>query len=217
MRKDDHLIFEAYKNFKTFVNEQDNVDVEKAREAAKGVRKAADKLDKTLQNATAQASETPETSETPQAPVTPETPVQPTTNTARYLPKTAQEYFPQPQQTSPTTPVVTTQVNPGSVTPRAEQPVPVTPNAPSNIYSGKGEQTGTAAAPVQPTTIPVTQYSGKGQNIQTTQTAEDEKLKQDALEREKQLYGQVPTISTPKAVPTQMTTKGRRIDTRRVA
>ena len=51
MNKDNYLIFEAYKNFRTFVSEQEDVDIEKAKEAAKGVRKAADQLDKSLQAA----------------------------------------------------------------------------------------------------------------------------------------------------------------------
>jgi hypothetical protein len=214
MKSDEFLIFEAYKNFRTFVHEQDNANAEETRKAAKKVKKAADELDKTMGTQTPAKSTdaagmpvgdlnigAPAPTEPVQvgdmtigAPAGGEAVPQPTpTDTSRYLPQmraSAANVNPQTGIAAPApTPV-----------PQAATPV----------------QTQTTGMPAG--YVPQGATADNMQGRVAPQSAEDEKLKQDALAREKQILNQArATIAAPRTTPVVMTTKGPRLDTRRTA
>lgn len=180
MKNDDHLIFEAYQSYKDYVQEkrQENksarVDIGKAQKALDSVNQSTDELNQAIQDifkGNINVSNPGPTSSTPQEPssqagssaTTPGVPqpgeVKNQTNTAAYLPpvgtNTPSTVAPRaPESEAPATPAPAATTTP-------------TPAAPSNIYSGKGGQTGTSSAQVQPATTPAGQYSGKGQAPQT--------------------------------------------------
>lgn len=240
MNNDSKLIFEAYKNFRTFVKEQSKQELEKK---AKKVESGAVELRKEVEamgggensgtppsapnQTTAPSTETPATpsntgqvsiggipvgsqqsSQQPAAstpagatgtPNLGETPrkfargapqrftVQNQTNTSDYVPQagtnTASSVTPRPE--TPSTPAA------------AETPSPVTPQPPSNIYSGKGGQAGNSSAQVQPSTIPATQYSGKGQASQTQNPQDIINMERERAAAASVQPQQTPTISAP--------------------
>jgi len=198
MKSDEFLIFEAYKNFRTFVHEQDDANAEKTRKAAKEVKKAADNLDKTMGAQTpsksTDAAGMPAGDLNIGAPAGGEAVPQPTpTDTSRYLPQmraSAANVNPQTGIAAPApTPV-----------PQAATPV----------------QTQTTGMPAG--YVPQGATADNVQGRVAPQPAEDEKLKQDALAREKQILNQArTTIAAPRTTPVVMTTKGPRLDTRRTA
>jgi hypothetical protein len=197
MKSDEFLIFEAYKNFRTFVHEQDDANAEEARKAAKEVKKAADKLDKALG---VQTSSEPTDSAGVQvgdvsigAPAGDAAPQPTQPDTSRYLPQMRASAANVNPQTGIAAPAPTS-------VPQAATPV----------------QTQTTGMPAG--YVPQGATADNVQGRVAPQPAEDEKLKQDALAREKQILNQArTTIAAPRTTPVVMTTKGPRLDTRRTA